>query len=370
LDYWHKLDMIHPAEPFHPHLKQGELMRLRDAGIFGALTVVAAFTLAPSLRAQVADASKAEIVATLQGGEALEALTQLPDGSIVYVANFASKLFKVSPDGKVSEFADLPAHPQVIVQSKTGFVVTAHERLPAGMGRGGRQGGSPPVAPLGGPAGGPGRAGGRGNTFADLGTVFLVLDKSGKVLKTIPGEKGQFFNGLAPMKKFYLVADTTGSELLKVDVDKGQVTTWLKDEQLGNPNGGFGGSNGLKANGKYVYVTVTSRNTIYRVKVDKKGNPAGPLTVYAEKVGGDDFGIAKDGTIYLPNGSWIDKITPDGNVSKLIENISPSPAAIVSNDGHWLYWLARGPMPAPGAPPPANTGPGGAGPALLVRLRL
>ena len=64
--------------------------------------------------------------------------------------------------------------------------------------------------------------------------------------------------------------------------------------------------------------------------------------LFAQGVRADDFAIAPDGTIYLPSGTKMMKISPKGEVSEFLDNIQNGPSAWIPKDGKWLYWPTRG----------------------------
>jgi sugar lactone lactonase YvrE len=180
----------------------------------------------------------------------------------------------------------------------------------------------------------------------DVGTGILVIDKTGKVTDTIPGPQGAYFNGIAYAGHgFYVIADSGSPVIWRFDLAKRHFEPWLKDGQLSapadaRPNNIAG--NGIKVYDGWVYVAVTSRNAIYRIRMDSKGGPKGALTMFAQGFRPDDFDITKDGTIYLPSGTSLFKISPAGEVTKFLDGAGLSAATRISLDGKWVYWPTRG----------------------------
>ena len=68
-----------------------------------------------------------------------------------------------------------------------------------------------------------------------------------------------------------------------------------------------------------------------------------PALLFAQGAPTDDFGMAPDGTLYLPSGKTMVKIFPSGQASVFLSDIETenSPAAWVTRDGKWLYWTER-----------------------------
>jgi sugar lactone lactonase YvrE len=280
-----------------------------------------------------AGSRKIETVGTIPSSGYTEGLCQTADGT-VYVTGIDEQVFwKVRPNGQVEKFASTPAHIMVPLVTKDGFIATARK-------------GAAPRTPL---AGGIGVEPGSAvhiDFSVDVGTEILVIDKTGKVTDTVPGPKGSYFNGIAYAGHgFYVIADSGSPIIWRLDLAKKQIESWLKDDQLSSPvdarpNNIAG--NGIKVHDGWVYVAVTSRNAIYRVQMDSKGRPRGPLTIFAQGFRPDDFDIAKDGTIYLPSGTSLFKISPTGEVSKFLDGAGLSAATRISLDGKWVYWPTRG----------------------------
>ena len=280
-----------------------------------------------------AGSRKIETVGTIPSSGYTEGLCQTADGT-VYVTGIDEQVFwKVRPNGQVEKFASTPAHIMVPLVTKDGFIATARKK-------------AAPRTPL---AGGIGVEPGSAvhiDFSVDVGTEILVIDKTGKVTDTVPGPKGSYFNGIAYAGHgFYVIADSGSPIIWRLDLAKKQIESWLKDDQLSSPvdarpNNIAG--NGIKVHDGWVYVAVTSRNAIYRVQTDSKGRPRGPLTIFAQGFRPDDFDIAKDGTIYLPSGTSLFKISPTREVSKFLDGAGLSAATRISLDGKWVYWPTRG----------------------------
>jgi len=302
--------------------------------VLRAVAFVVGTAFALSARAQdLAGGRKIETVATIPSAGYTEGLCQTVDGT-VYVTGLDEQVFwKVSPNGQVQKFATPPAHIMVPLVTKDGFIATA------------RRGVSPRTPLPGGVGVEPGSAV-HIDFSVDVGTGILVIDKTGKVTDTIPGPKGAYFNGIAYAGHgFYVIADSGSPVIWRFDLAKRHFEPWLKDDQLAapadaRPNNIAG--NGIKVHDGWVYVAVTSRNAIYRIRMDSKGGPKGALTMFAQGFRPDDFDITKDGTIYLPSGTSLFKISPAGEVTKFLDGAGLSAATRISLDGKWVYWPTRG----------------------------
>lgn len=302
---------------------------------FFIIVVALGNVFAPVARAQDTPVKSRQIetVGTIPSSGYTEGLCQTPDNS-VYVTGIDEQIFwKVSPNGQAEKFASVPAHIMVPLVTKDGFIATARR-------------GTAPRTPLAGGAGVEPGSAVHIDFSVDVGTEILFIDKTGKVTDTVPGPKGAYFNGIAYAGRgFYVIADSGSPVIWRFDLAEKHFEPWLRDNQLAapvdaRPNNIAG--NGIKVHDGWVYISVTSRNAIYRVQMDSQGAPKGPLKMFAQGFRPDDFDIARDGTIYLPSGTSLFKLSPTGEVSTFLEGAGLSAAAMVSGDGKWLYWPTRG----------------------------
>jgi sugar lactone lactonase YvrE len=275
----------------------------------------------------VAPAGQFETYATFPSPGATENITQGGDGAI-YVTGMDDKVvWRVTSDGmvgSVEKFATVPGVAAVVgvAPSDNGLVVTAFAkpfRLPPA-------GGGPPQI-----------------NFSDVGPEVIVIDKTGAITATIPGQMGQAFNGIARADNgIYLIADSNAATIWRVDVARKQIEPWLEDEALAPGGAAPIGANGIKVRNGYVYVGVSGRSMIYRIAIDGDGHPQDALTQVSEGVRPDDFDVAKDGTIYLSSGMTMYRISPSGQAIKMLDNVPGGAATMVSSDGRWVYWPTRG----------------------------
>jgi hypothetical protein len=305
-------------------------MRRCEKNISMTLSYVALFMTACMLTSGILmaqNAPKIETVLTLpqeKNGQT-ENITEGPDGAIYITAAFDRIVWKIR-DGKAEKFFSSPMHEVIsgIAWDKDEVVVSALRKTPF-----------PPRV-----------EGQRGLTLnKEIGAQALILDKSGKLKAMVDGQDPEFFNGLARAgDHWYLITDTAGSQVLSLDTKAKKIETWIHDPQLR--------TNGIKVNKDWVYLT--SGDKVYRVQIGPDRKPKGGAVLYAEGAPTDDFGIAPDGTLYLPSGKTMVKISPSGQSSIFLTDIETqnSPAAWVTRDGKWLYWTER------------------AGPAKVKRARL
>jgi hypothetical protein len=298
------------------------ILLLIGAAITAAVTV-SVYAVGPALQSAASQVSSAfETVVTLPlPAPDTENLFEAPDGSIYITGMDAKVVWKVTPDRRVDTFATVPSVAFVVGVASTGdgFALTAFGRP---FRRPGAAGQPPQI------------------DFSDIDTQIILLDKTGKVTASIPGQKAQAFNGITPAGTrggIYLVADSNAGTIWQVDAGRKRIELWLKDDLLAPTEAARVGANGIKVHDGWVYVS--SRGTMYRVQMGPDGRPRRTLSVFAQGIRTDDFDIAKDGTIYL---SSMTKISPRGEVSPFREKVPPGPAVMVSRDGKWLYWPTRG----------------------------
>lgn len=288
-----------------------------------SLAALAAALLSTAALAQTA-IPRVEQLAELKPALNLEGLAYASDGAIIFSNDGENVLMRYA-DGKLTEFAQVPSHPQGIVATRDGFVVTSHAKMPV------RGPGAPAPVP------------GAPSPMAALDGQILVLDKAGKLLKSIPTGDG-FPNGIAHLSgNAVLVANAAGDRLWKIDTKTGAVETWLQDEMLA-PTAArpFPGANGLKIVGGWVYGANTTKGFVYKVKIGKNGKPDGGPQKIADVAGPDEVAVAKDGTVYVAtHGPWT-KVTPGGEVSKLFPTVEGGPSLMLSKDEKSLYLLTSG----------------------------
>ena len=288
------------------------------------LLIAASVVSATSVLAQQAEY---ETFATFPTSGGTENIVEGSDGAI-YVTGIDDKVvWRVTPDGTVGSVATFATIPNVaavvgIAPSADGVVITAFAKPfrlpPAG-------GGAPQI------------------NFADVAPEVIVLDKTGTITATVPGQKGNAFNGIARASNgVYLMADSNGSTIWRFDLAKKQIEPWLEDDLLAPPSGQPIGANGIKVRDGQVYVSLSGRSAIYRVGIDGGGRPQGSLVKVEEGVRPDDFDVAKDGSIYLASGMTLYRIARTGEVTKMLDNVPGGAATMVSADGRWVYWPTRG----------------------------
>ena len=322
------------------------LIRLNCAAV---MSIAAGLFVSSSALAQTTP--KIETVVTLgqdTNGQ-VENIAEGPDGAMYVTAAFDRVLWRVK-DGKADRFFSSPKHAvmsgvawdrnQLVVSllDKSPFPARGAGPAPGGQGQGGQgQGGGQGQPAEGQRAGGEGqgqRAGGGGGGFQlnrDIGPHSVILDRSGKITATVDGENSSFFNGLTRAgDNWFLIAD---GGLLSLDTKAKTITPWFMDPAIR--------TNGVKVNNGFVYLV--SGGNVYRIQIGRDRKPMGGAVMFAQGAQTDDFGVAPDGTVYIPSGKTMVKVSPTGERSVFLEDIETtnSPAAVVTRDGKWLYWIER-----------------------------
>ena len=274
-----------------------------------------------------------ETVATIPSPAFNENISEDADGAFYVTGAFESNLWTITLGGNAEKLAHFDQYPVVlgIVAMPDSLVMGAFRRDFRGAG---------------------------GVDFSDVGSEVVMLDKkTGKVIAAIPGQKGQVFNGMvADGRGQVLLTDSLGASIWRFNLSARALTLWLKDDALASSNAKALGANGIKVAGDWVYVANREKLSIFRVRVDAGGNPAGPMTLFAKDLpNADDFALASDGTVYLPptdqaKPSPMLRITPSGD--RTVHTVGAFGAsAIVSRDGKWVYWASSSGL-LPNSPAP------------------
>lgn len=259
----------------------------------------------------------------------IENLVEAPDGSIYISAVRDRTVFRVSPDGRATVFANLSstaAQITGIALTEDGGLVVAASFPAAGQA-------TPP------------RGAAPGTLTVD--SYIVVLDKSGNVTETVPGgHKGWNFNGLAQLRiGVYLITDLS-DVIWQFDLASKGIEPWLNDDLLKGTGPPFGGANGIKVHDTSVYAAVGGSNAVYRILVGADGKPSGSPRLVGEGFRPDDFAVAKDGSVYgFGNGKEdrevMYRISPTGEVTKFLDGAPHGASVIASKDGKWLYWASQ-----------------------------
>jgi hypothetical protein len=148
--------------------------------------------------------------------------------------------------------------------------------------------------------------------------ALFVLSRTGEVEKTmlIPG--GQFPNGMLNWRgTSILIADSFAGCIWLFDPEHNTIGLWLKDALLerSSEKSPYPAANGLKARGKWLYVSNTEKQLLIRVPIEQ-GSPGKP-EIFLNKVNIDDFDFDPLGNIYAATNVYnsVIRISPNKNVT-------------------------------------------------------
>lgn len=300
-------------------------------------TFVAALVAAVATAGAAQSADPAVMtVFSLPHGAFFENVDTAADGRLLVTDYTNRAILAVTPGGREAGFANLDVHPAGILATATGAVVTAH-----------------------------GKSFVEGPDFVTT-QQFLVLDRRGAIVRRVAAPDARFLNGLVRLPTGdILAADSIAGVIWHFDPATGAVKPWLSDPQLlpdpaqppGRP-----GANGLKVRGGWLYISNTSRGTLYRIAL-KGGSPAGALTTYANVGPIDDFAFDRDGSIvFSTHGAALNRLAADGKAVKpVIRDGCDSCTSVAfggSGKARAIYVLTTG-----------NFVTGGKEPARVLRIR-
>lgn len=281
-----------------------------------------ALMLMPGALAGAESVSGPEVVATIPSPAFNENISEDVDGAFYVTGAFERNLWRIR-GGAVEKFAHFDQYAAIlgVAAVPEGIVVGAFRRdfrTPQGV------------------------------DFSIVGSEVMLLDKpSGKILATVPGQKGQVFNGMvADGRGKVLITDSLGASVWQFDPRAQSLGLWIKDEALASSSPAALGANGIKVAGEWVYIANREKLSIFRVKIDDLGRAEGPLTLVAKDLPhADDFAVAGDGTIFLPPSdqakpSAMIRISPSGERNTVTIGRAGA-SAMVSRDGKWVYWATN-----------------------------
>jgi len=264
-----------------------------------SLLLTAAALLAASSAFQPATTQAAnpepvtQTLATYPHGAFLENLAIGKKDEITFTSYFDKTLQRIEGSSPATTFATLDVHPVGIVQMPKGYLVTAH-----------------------------GKAFSEGPDFTSTNMV-LLLDAKGAVRKSYKAPQARFLNGavMTPGGDV-LIADSLAGVIWRLDPRSGKLSEWKSDPNLTPDPAAKGfalGANGIKISAGFVYVSNTSRQTLYRIALGASGKPKGPLAEFAKTGGIDDFAFAPDGSIYVAtHQASITRVSRTGKVDTVL----------------------------------------------------
>jgi sugar lactone lactonase YvrE len=222
-----------------------------------------------------------------------ENITLGPDGAAYVTFTRARQIARVTPDGRTSILATLPA-PASGTAALSGIVRDADGTLYVNY-NAGRFSGLWRIRPGGTPE--------QVAALPDVKLNGLALDERNNTL--------------------YATDSTTGT-VWKVSPSNGTASVWADGEALkpftGQPSSGFG-ANGIKVHDGAVWVSNTDKGTLLRIPIGPRGN-AGEVTTQAEGLTSiDDFAFVGPGDTILAAQNFANAVAlvnPDGTHSTVL----------------------------------------------------
>jgi hypothetical protein len=249
------------------------------------------FALLTALALPVAAAAQPTVIASYPNGAFLENLSAGPDGRLLITSYSDKRLLAWSGEGAPVTFAQLEVHPVGILARAGDVIVSAH--------------GAPFT---GGPA------------FLSSNRL-LVLDRAGRLVRSIAAPNARFLNGLVALPSgVVLAADSIAGRIWRFDPASGALSSWLEHAELApdpaRPQ--LPGANGLKLRDGWLYVSNSGRGTLSRVKLDGD-RPGGAPELVARTGAIDDYAFLPDGSIAAAtHGDRLTRIAPGGAVSDIL----------------------------------------------------
>lgn len=181
------------------------------------------------------------------------------------------------------------------------------------------------------------------------GVWMITTDGKGKPFATLP--VGSMPNGITRHPDGnLLVADSAMGIIWKINSATAHVSQWFSHPLISPRQylGQFPGANGIQINKHFVYVANSDKGNMIRIPILADGN-AGVPEVAVEDLGGDDFAVSADGTLYVTTHPFntVVRVLPDGErhtIAAADQGVVGPTAAILVNDvkGKYLYIATDG----------------------------
>lgn len=297
-----------------------------------ALGAGAAALCVTAAAGQVAPTPIVETIAQYPHGQFLENNATAADGALLITSYVDRTILRWSGAGQPEPLSRLDVHPVGIVATGNRIVISAHG-----------------ASFLEGPA------------FVRTNQM-LVLDSAGRVVQRTAVPDARFLNGLVDLGADHvLVADSLAGVIWLYRPSTGAISEWLRAPELATDPSATDprpGANGLKLRGDWLYVSNSSRGTIYRIRVADR-TPEGALSVFARTGPVDDFAFMPDGTIAATtHGARLIRVDPSGTVSSLLASGCDACTSVASlADGDLIVTTS------------GNLLEGGDAPARLLRVK-
>jgi putative intracellular protease/amidase/sugar lactone lactonase YvrE len=225
-----------------------------------------------------------ETIASFPLNTFLENIAVDYQGNLFITSYEEGKVYRVTPDGDITEIADVNGNAAGIVADPQGNLLVA------------------------------------GATQDKIATVFRI-DSNGNVEKLITIPEAIFLNGMTPLTgDRYLIADSDKGAIWEIDATEQTAHIWLQHDRLArsNPNHPFPAANGLKIYNHTLYVSNTQRQHLIQIPIHSDFT-AGFPELFLTNVNLDDFAFDKQGNLYGTTHVYnsVVKITPNGKITTI-----------------------------------------------------
>jgi putative intracellular protease/amidase/sugar lactone lactonase YvrE len=273
----------------------------------------------------------AQVIAEFPVNTFLENIAIDAQGTIFITSYEEGKIYRVTPSGEYTEFAQIDGNVAGVVVDRTGnlLVAAVERKIP---------------------------------TISRIQATGVV-----EPLVTLPD--AIFLNGMTPLHgSRYLVADSYKGAIWEVDVAAKTAQIWLQDNLLSrsDPHNPFPAVNGIKIYQNSLFASNTQRQLLIRIPLAENGTPQTP-EIFLTHVNLDDFAFDIQGNLYGTTHVYnsVIQITPEQQITTLAraeQGVTGSTALAFGrvSDKTSLYITTNGGMSLP----PAT----GVAPAKLVRL--
>lgn len=201
--------------------------------------------------------------------------------------------------------------------------------------------------------------------------AIFRIGKMGKVETLATITDAIFLNGVTLLSgDKFLIADSYKGAIWEFDAKTKRSAIWLADESLArkNLNNPTPAVNGLKIFGVNLYATNTQNQQIFRIPI-LAGDKAGKPELFVEKINGDDFAFDASGNMFVTTHVYnnVVRIAPDGKMTIIAaenENVTGDTSLIFGRgkNKNAIYVVTNGGM----SNPPAS----GVQTAKVVRLEI
>ncbi|UBF28825.1 DJ-1/PfpI family protein [Kovacikia minuta CCNUW1] len=287
-----------------------------------ALAIVAALTdqLPPIFTHTPEAIAPAQIIAEFPVNTFLENIAANEQGDLFVTSYEEGKIYRVTPAGKVEEYASIGGNLAGIAFEPEGSLLAAGT--------------------------------------VDQTPVVYRIDQTGAIATLITLPDAVFLNGMTYLtNNRYLIADSFKGAIWEIDATAKTAQIWLQHERLAPSEAKFPpfpAANGLKVYNNTVYISNTQRQQLIRIPL-QADYTAGPLEVFLTNVNLDDFAFDAEGNLYAATHVYnsVVRISPDGQVTaiaKAEQGMAGSTALAfgrTSADSQSLYVTTNGGMSLP-----------------------